>query len=872
MTENSSVSPTAEPKTDRPGWKFGFWSLIVTQFQNAFNDNAIKFLVIYIIVAMNFAPAYRDKLVFVVGGLFAFPFILFSLAGGYFADRYSKRSVVIGTKLMEIIVMAVAIAGLAAHNLPVECAAVFLISTQSALFGPSKYGLLPELLAERRLSWGNGIIELGTFIGSITAVMASGYLAEKYHGREAMAGVILLGCTCVGLATSFGISRVPAADPARKFRWNPFGDLYTQMKTITGDRVLGWAVLGNTYLWFLAALLQFTIVIYGHDVLRVDDTQISYLQAAVGIGIGLGSFAAGYLSDGKIEYGLIPLGAMGMTVFGALLYFPQPSAAIAHWAQSFLFNGAGAFTGRLIDLVSTVVRLRLPDLWLLGFSAGFFAVPLNALIQHRPRPEEKGGVIAAGNLLSFVGVFLAAGAYYLFSSVFHQTPAGIFLDGAILTLVTTAYSIYLAAGFAAATGAVDGDAFHLSHPRRGPRQHSGKGRRALRLQPHVVGGRAAADCVDRPADPLPYVQGHLRSAVRKAVRENHSRDSDFVRTAPARNAAIAARSEQAPSAGEVVCIFAEGQITRIGQMLPFRRGFERIMKGVDAPIIPVALDGVWGSIFSFEHGRFVWKLPRCIPYPVTVSFGKPMPPTSTPFEVREAVQELQTEAYGNRKEPLAHAPSHARPHGAPSSFSLCHGRQATTAHEVGRGAAELPFFWRDACEKLGRTGNGRHSASAIRAGRAREFRGDALRKDSGEFELHIVERNARIVCRAMQNRDSDHHEIVAREASRASARKNNLVGRGGGFAIAGRKAHRAACSGSCRVDVGACSGGRQKANARRSRHCNFLQRKHRRTERRDADALQHRVQHRAIRPDVHARTRKIACWGCCRSSIPSDSR
>jgi acyl-[acyl-carrier-protein]-phospholipid O-acyltransferase/long-chain-fatty-acid--[acyl-carrier-protein] ligase len=649
VAENSAA---AEPKRDKPGWQLGFWSLIVTQFQNAFNDNAIKFLVIYIIVALNFSPHSRDQLVFVVGGLFALPFILFSLAGGYFADRYSKRSVVIGTKLMEIGVMAVAIAGLALHNLPMECAAVFLISTQSALFGPSKYGLLPELLPERRLSWGNGIIELGTFIGSITAVMASGYLAERYHGREAMAGVVLLGCTCVGLATSFGISRVPPANPARRFRWNPFSDLYAQMKTITGDRVLGWAVLGNTYLWFLAALLQFTIVIYGHDVLHVGDTQISYLQAAVGIGIGLGSFAAGYLSGGKIEYGLIPLGALGMTVFGALLYFPGPAATIAHWAQSFLFSGAGAFAGRVIDFVSTVVRLRLPDLWLLGFSAGFFAVPLNALIQHKPRPEEKGGVIAAANLLSFVGVFLAAGAYYVFSSVFHQTPAGIFLDGAILTLVTTAYSIYLLPDslIRLVLWMVTHSVYRIKVEGRDNIPETGG---ALFVCNHMslVDALLLIASTDRPIRflffkgiyDLPYVKPFAKM-IRAIPISSELRPREMLQSL--REATNAIR------AGEVVCIFAEGQITRIGQLLPFRRGFERIMKGVDAPIVPVNLDGVWGSIFSFERGRFMWKIPRSIPYPVTVSFGKPMPPTSSPFEVREAVQELQTEAYGNRKERL----------------------------------------------------------------------------------------------------------------------------------------------------------------------------------------------------------------------------
>src|SRR5580693_4553945 len=448
---DATTTPQATPSTapprhrgaEKPHWRFGFWSLIVTQFQNAFNDNAIKFLVIYLVVAMNFPKEQRDLLVLIVGALFALPFIFFSLTGGYFADRYSKRHVVIGTKVMEIFVMLVTILGLWLNNLPLECAAVFLISTQSALFGPSKYGLLPEVLPERRLSWGNGVIELGTFIGSISAVTAAGYLAERYHGREAMAGIVLLGCTLLGLAASFGITHVPAANPGKRFRWNPFADLGAQMIIIRADRVLGWAVLGNAYLWFLAALLQFTILVYGHDTLHADETHISYIVAALGIGIGLGSLAAGYLSGGKIEYGLIPLGAVGMTLFGALLYFDRPAEALAGWLQLTASHTGIPLAEHVTAFLVAIVRLRIPDLWLLGFFGGFFAVPLNALIQHRPRPDQKGGVIAAANFWSFVGIFVAAAAYNIFSARFHQSAAAIFLDGAILTAVMTGYSIYL---------------------------------------------------------------------------------------------------------------------------------------------------------------------------------------------------------------------------------------------------------------------------------------------------------------------------------------------------------------------------------------------------------------------------------------------
>ena len=622
MTKDATASVARHSGSPR-GWQRGFWSLIATQFQTAFNDNALKFLVIYIIVAMALPTATRDRLIPLVGALFALPFILFSMAGGFFADRYSKRSATIGTKALEFAVMAFAIVALYLHSLPMECASVFLISSEAALFGPSKYGLLPELLPEARLSWGNGIIEMGTFLASIAGTMAAGFLAVRYHGREGAAGLLLLACTCAGFVASLGISRVPAANPSRKFRWNPLGDFGAQMKIIRADRVLGWAVLGNTYLFFLAALLQFTIILYGHDILRVDDAHVSYLQAAIGIGIGLGSLAAGYLSGGKIEYGLIPLGAIGMTIFSAFLYHPGQT------------------------VTSTLIHLAL-----LGFFGGFFAVPVGALIQHQPAPEQKGGVIAAANLLSFVGIFLAAGAYWVFVSGLHQTARGVFLDGAILTLVATAYSVYLLPD--SLLRFVLWLATHTVYRIRVEgRENIPETGGALFVANHMsfVDALLLMASTDRPIRflmfkdiyDLPFIKPFAKMIrVIPISSELHPREMLH----SLREATAALRS------GEVVCIFAEGEITRIGQLLPFRRGMERIVKGVDAPIVPVALGGIWGSIFSFEGGRFLWKMPRSIPYPVTVSFGKPMPGTATPFEVREVVQELQTDAYLHHKRRL----------------------------------------------------------------------------------------------------------------------------------------------------------------------------------------------------------------------------
>src|SRR5690242_8543917 len=310
-----SVDGATASQQPLPNWRRGFWSLIATQFQGAFNDNGLKFFVIFSILGTNPTPSQKDWLVFVIGNLFALPFILFSMAGGYLADHYSKRTVTIATKVFEVAAMLFATYAFIRGNTIMAFAVIFLASTQAAFFGPAKYGLLPEVLPEELLSWGNGILELTTFVAIIAGAVAGPLLAQRFHGREVLAGVIFGACTLVGLATSFTISRVPAADPSREFRFNIFGDLRKQFQIVRPDRTLHLAVVGNTYFWFLGALLQFVIVFYGREVLHIDETHGGYLQAALAIGIGIGSYAAGFLSAGKIEYGLIPLGAIGMSAF-----------------------------------------------------------------------------------------------------------------------------------------------------------------------------------------------------------------------------------------------------------------------------------------------------------------------------------------------------------------------------------------------------------------------------------------------------------------------------------------------------------------------------------------------------------------------------
>jgi acyl-[acyl-carrier-protein]-phospholipid O-acyltransferase/long-chain-fatty-acid--[acyl-carrier-protein] ligase len=605
----------------KPSWRRGFWSLIVTQFQGAFSDNALKWLAISLLLTAGLSLEKRDLLgVLVVPELFVVPFILFSMVGGYLADRFSKRTVTIGTKLMEICVALLALAGLARGSLSLEFAAIFLLSSQAALFGPSKYGLLPELLPEKELSWGNGILELGTFLAAITGTVAGTTLAEHLYGRQTWSGVLLVTLACVGLLTSLSITRVPTANPSRKFRANPFGELWSQIQEIRKDRVLTLAVVGNTYFWFLAALLLLNIFFYGADVLRVSETQTGMLIAVLGLGIGVGSFTAGYLSGGKIEYGLIPLGAIGITATAGLLSRPGLS-----------------FHSALVHLAS------------LGFFGGFFAVPINALIQHRPEEDRKGGVIAAANLLSFIGMALQPPAQYWMKAVGHLDPRLVFLVCGGITLAATTYVLFLLPD-----SLLRLLLWLLTHSiyriRVEGRDNIPERGGALFVSNHMsmVDALLLIASTDRPVRFLIYKGSYDHPLIKPFARilrcipiSSELRPRDMIHSLREASAAI--------QAGEVVCIFAEGQMTRIGQLLPFRRGFERIMKGVEAPIIPVNLDGVWGSIFSFERGRFIWKVPRRIPYPVTVSFGRPMPPTSTALEVRQAVQDLHTKAYRYRK-------------------------------------------------------------------------------------------------------------------------------------------------------------------------------------------------------------------------------
>ena len=648
----NSDAVTGAPKAGR-----GFWALIATQFQGAFSDNIVKNLVILLAVfGTSMTPVGKNNFGESIGALFALPFILFSMAGGFLADRYSKRTVMLGVKVLELFIMIVVLTGLWTMNKYVLLASVFLMGTHSAFFGPSKYGVLPELLPESKLSWGNGILEFGTYTAIILGTVVAAVLAQKLHGEEWMSGLVLVALAVIGFVCCLGITKVPAADPQKKFNTNFPAEIWRQLRAMRGDRTLWLAVIGNTYFSFLGALLLLNLFFYGADVLRVDETHIGLLTVSLALGIGLGSVAAGFLSAGKIEYGLVPLGAFGLSLFSALLAWP----------------GAG-------------LQFSFVLLALLGFAGGFFIVPVAALLQHRPARENKGAVQATANQLSFVGVFLASGVHWLLAQQFQLSPRHIFLVGGVMTLAGAIYALILLpdALLRFFLWCVTNSVYRI---RIVGREHVPAKGGALFVCNHLSFADALLliAATDRP----------VRFLMFKGIYEKRwiKPFANILRVIPVSSDqrprellhALQAASEAIRN-GEVVCIFAEGQITRIGQLLPFQRGIGRIMDHVDAPIIPIALDGMLGSPTSFERGRMVRHFPERIPHPVTVSFGAPLPPTATPLEVREAVQVLIADAWQYRRERMEPMPRNfvrsARRH--PGRFAM----SDATSGEVNFGTA-----------------------------------------------------------------------------------------------------------------------------------------------------------------------------------------
>ncbi len=595
--------------------------LFIAQFLGAFNDNAWKQLLILLamaaVVAGEAGEAQGQQQTAFAQIVLMVPLMLFSLPAGVLADRLSKRTVIVATKVFELVLMMAGTGVLLAQPEGgwLSLTVLGLLGMQAAFFNPAKYGILPELLPHHLLSSGNGQLEMWTNLANLGGIVAGGYILEtamKVGGGPWLAGLFLTVLSACGLLAALTIPPVKAARAE--------GGLVTTVRialeSIRADRVLRLALTGQVLVWTIAMLVPAPILAYGAKALQLKDSLVALPMAALGIGIGAGCLLAGKLSASKVEYGLLPLGAIGLTVC----------------TLAFAAIGPG--------LAGTMVLMGL-----LGISAGLLFVPINALLQWRSPVDRRGAILSFSNAMVCGGMLLGS-VIALVLARFGLTARGTFLGASIVlaggsawafTLVPDAFLRFLLLGLA----------HTLYRVRILGRSNLPSEGGALLVPNHVsfADGLFLIAGTDRPIRFVVYAPYFERPIVGRLLR---SMKAIPIAASGGPKMILHAFREagRALDDGELVCVFPEGQLTRTGMMAPFQRGLQRIVKGRTTPIIPVHLDRLMGSVFSPASHR---RWPERIPYPVTVSFGRPMTSESSLFELRQAITELGQEAWSYRK-------------------------------------------------------------------------------------------------------------------------------------------------------------------------------------------------------------------------------
>lgn len=622
-----------DSQLDRLPRSFFFFN--ATQFFGALNDNLFRFLLIlYLISALGKESS--ATIIAVAGVVFVLPFLLFNALAGIIADRVSKQKIIVTLKVTELLVMLTGLFSFYVGNAVLLYAIFFLMAAQSAFFGPCKYGIVPELVGKARLSRANGFLTAFTYLAIIIGTALAPALSILCKENYLLAGSGCIVIALLGLGASIGIPRTEAAGSTKRASVFFLKDIWFTLRFVRTDFYLLLAILGSAYFTLVASFVQMNLIPFGMQTLNLNHQYSTYLALIIAVGIGIGSILASRISHRNIEIGLIPVGAVIMTaVFIGFVAIPEQSGVVfPHIFSTFTWS----------------VLLVLLLLVLAGLGAGFFIVPINAFIQFRSPRQKLGEILAAGSFLSWCGVLFSSALLFLFSTVFKLSAATGFLIIGCFTLVLTLAALVILPDFLLRfIFLVLTRIFYRIRmigidnvPLEGP---------AILVCNHVSLADAALLSATQQRrirfmmSRRMYESSRLMRAGARLMQAIPISYSD-----PPRKIAeslIAARD--ALDDGYMICIFAEGTLSRSGQMMQFRHGFERIARGSNHPIIPVYLGGAWGSIFSYFYGNPMTHLPRMIPYPVTVIFGKPLPASSSAVDVRNAILELSCDYFEDRK-------------------------------------------------------------------------------------------------------------------------------------------------------------------------------------------------------------------------------
>ena len=601
--------------------KHSFAWLNATQFLGALNDNAFKLLIIFFLID-RFARAdgpSSETISALATGIFAIPFLLFSALSGAWADRFSKQRILVIAKLLEFAVMLL---GLLFFHWGLSYSLFFILfcmAAQSTLFSPSKYGIVPELIEREELAKANGLLTAFTYLAiifgtSLPPLLLTYFDSDRYVGAAMVSVLIALA----GCLTVTQIEKIRGAGAENTCTVFFFRDIWKTLQSIRGDTFLITAVLGSAYFLHVGAFVQINIIPYGIDGLGLAEKS-GYLFLAAALGIGLGALLSGKLSGRNVEVGIVPFGALGIS----LSTFVLAACGDKVWAVSVI-------------------------LVFLGISAGMFIVPINAFIQFQSPRAQLGKILAASSFLSWIGVLLAALLAILCKSIGLDAKHSFWVAG-FMTLAVLVISLRILGDFTVRFLMVLVTRFCYRIKAYGVENIPLDGP-ALLVANHVSHADALliAANTQRRVRFLMYRKNYDHPLLNPLLRLMGVIPISFD-DGPKQLLKALKAARKSLDEGYMVCIFAEGALTRNGLIREFQPGFERIVKESKVPVIPVYIGGMWGSIFSYANRKLLSRWPMKFPYPASVLYGTPLSAETPAHEVRLAVQELSCQYFEERK-------------------------------------------------------------------------------------------------------------------------------------------------------------------------------------------------------------------------------
>jgi 1-acyl-sn-glycerol-3-phosphate acyltransferase len=607
-----------------------FAPFFVAQALAAFNDNLFKNVLVILATyqTAQYTSIAPELLTNIAAGLFILPYVLFSGVAGQLSDRYDQAQVLKVVKGTEIAIMGVAAIGFMQHNITILLGALFLMGVHSTFFAPAKYGYLPQVLRSEEIVGGNGLVEMGTFLAILLGTLAAGVLGG--HGHLGIIIGATLGIAVIGFIASLAIPKMAPTDTSVKVDWNLWTSSWSNIKVARESRVVFLSILGISWFWFYGAIVLAQLPTYTKTVIGGSEDVVTLMLVLFSMGVGIGSLLCERMSGHKVEIGLVPFGSIGLTVFAVDLFFASPGVPADHalTAMEFLAQPNG-------------YRMA-ADLALIGLFGGFYIVPLYALVQQTAPKNVMSRVISTNNILNAVFMVVAAGLAALCLSLGMTIPQLLLLT-AVLNAVVALYIYSLVPEFLLRF--VAWLLMHLLYrvKKSGIENIPDEGG-ALIVCNHVsfVDALALSAACPRPIRfvmesaifKMPVVNIFARGM--KAIPVCSAKEDPQVMERAFDTVARELRD------GNLVCIFPEGKLTADGNMNIFRPGMTRIVTTTPVPVIPMALSGLWASMFSRAEKAIWRRLPRRILSKITVSAGPPVAPElATPDAMREKVLALR---------------------------------------------------------------------------------------------------------------------------------------------------------------------------------------------------------------------------------------